>query len=78
MVGWFCILFLLENKTSCAGWLGSGLKSIFQSKAHLEINCRSSLRISALLFLCVTIAKRDVPSANSFALDFNSFGKSFM
>ena len=78
MVGWFCIWFFLENKTSYAALLESGLKSIFQLKAHLEINCRSSLRIFALSSLSLTIAKRDVSSANGFALDFNSPGKSLI
>ena len=41
----FVFGFFLENKISIAGLLGSGLKIIFQLKAHLEINCRSSLRI---------------------------------
>ena len=60
MAGWFCIWFFLENKTSSTGLIGSGLKSIFQLKANLELNCRSSLRISALSFLSLTIVKRDV------------------
>ena len=32
----------------------------------------------ALSFLYLTTVKRDVPSAKSFRLDFNSFGKSLM
>ena len=60
MVGWFCIWFFLENKTSCTGLLGYGLKNIFQLKAHLEIKCRSSLRISAFSFLSLATAKRDL------------------
>ena len=76
MVGWFCIWFFLENKTPCAGLRGSGLKSIFQLKALLEINYRSSLRIFAFSSLSLTIAKTDVSSPNSFALDFTSPGKS--
>ena len=78
MVGWFCICFFLENKTSCPGLLGSELKSNFQLKVHLEINFRSSLRIFALSFSSLTIENRDVSSANSFSLDFNSPGNSLM
>ena len=40
-----------------------------------EINNRSLLTVLALSFLSVTILKREVSSARSFALDFNSFGK---
>ena len=72
------VFFFLKNKTSCPGLLGSGLKSNFQLKVYLEINCRSLLRIFVLSFLFLIIAKRDVSSANSFALDFNWWGESFM
>ena len=78
MVGWFWICFFLENKTSFASLLGSVLKIIFHLKSHFEIKCRSSMIIFALSFLSLTIAKRDVSSANSFALDFNLWGNSFM
>ena len=54
---WFCIWLFLENKTSCAGLLRSGLKSVLQLKVYLEVNCRSSLRIFALSLLSLTIAK---------------------
>ena len=54
----------------------SGLSSMFHSKVHFQIN-ESSLAISlALSFLSSTMLKIDVSSANSFALFFNSFGKS--
>ena len=33
--------FFLENITSCAGLVESGLKNIFHLKANLEINERS-------------------------------------
>ena len=72
------LFFFLENTTSCAGLLGSGSKSIFQLQAHLEISDKSLLSILALSDLSLTIVKRDVSSAKSFALDFNSFGKSLM
>ena len=74
----FVFGLFLENETSCPDLLGFGLKNIFQLKAHLEINSRSSLITFVLSFLSSTVAKRDVSSANSFALDFNSPGKSLM
>ena len=43
-----------------------------------EYHFRSLLRILVLSFLSLTIAKREVSSAKSFALDFNSFGQSLM
>ena len=36
------------------------------------------MRILALSFVSLTIVKIEVSSANSFALEFNSFGKSLM
>ena len=51
MVGWFCVWFFLENKTSCAGLLGPGFKKNFQLKARLEINWRSSW----IIFVCTLI-----------------------
>ena len=58
--------------------MGSGLKSILQLKAHFEINEKSLLRALALSFSSLTIVKRDVSPAKSLALDFNSFGRSFI
>ena len=60
------------------GFLGSGLKSIFQLKAHLEIAMRSLFRIFALSFSSLTTANRDVSSANNLAFDCNSLGKSLI
>ena len=73
---WTC--YFLENNTSWEGLLGSGLKSIFQIKAHFEINIRSLWRVLALSFLSLTNVKRDVSSAKSFRVDFNSLGNSLM
>ena len=78
MIGWVWVFFFLENITSSAGFVGSVLKSIFQLKAHVEINKRSLLSILALSFISLTIVKKDVSSANNFTLDFNLFGKSLM
>ena len=36
------------------------------------------MKVLALSFLSLTIVKREVPSAKSFALDFNSFSKWLM
>ena len=58
-------VFFLENSTSCAGLVGSGLKSIFQVKTHFEINERSLLSTLALSFSSLTIAKKDVSSGKS-------------
>ena len=73
--GWFWVFFFLENNTSEAVLLVSGLISIFQLKAHLEMKDRSKLRTPALSCLSLTILNREVSSAKSFALDFNPFGK---
>ena len=70
--------FFFENNTPWASLLGSGLKSIFQLKAHFEINERSLFRVMVLSFLSPTIVKRDVLSAKSLGLVFNSLGKSLM
>ena len=67
--------FFLENNTSGTGLLASGLISIFQLKAHLQIKDRSWLRTSALSSLSLTIVNRGVSSAKRFALHFNSFGR---
>ena len=71
MFGWFWALFSLDNITSWARLLVSGLISIFQLKGHLEIKDRSWWRTSALSSLYLTIVNRYVPSAKSFALDIN-------
>ena len=55
---------------------GSGLKSIFQLKAHFEITERSLLRALAVSFLSLT--NREVSSAKSFAWAFNPLGKSLI
>ena len=59
-------------------WWGSGMKSIFQLKAHSDIKERSLLRTLALLFSSLMIGNREVSSAKNLALDFNLFGRSFM
>ena len=73
------ILYLVfpENKTSCSGLLGYGLKSIFQLKAQLA-QLQIIIENICTFILSLTIAKREVSSANSFALNFNSPGKPLM
>ena len=71
--GWMILDWcFLENKSSSEGLLGSGYKTILQLKAHLQINCQPSLRIFALSFLPLPIAKRNVSLANCFPMDLNS------
>lgn len=60
MTGLIDTFFFLDNKTSWAGLLGSGLKIIFQRKAQLEIKEGSLLKVLALPVL----------SANSFGFVF--------
>ena len=64
----FELAFFLEISLFGLVLVGSGLKSIFQLKAHLEINNRSLMRTSELSFLSLTIVKRNMSSAKSFTL----------
>ena len=75
--GWVIFELFLENNTSCAGLLGSGLNEIFQLYAHLEIISRSFDGSLVLSSLFLTTEKREI-SANNWTLDFNPSGKSLI
>ena len=66
--------FIFLYITSYSRLVGSGLKSIFHSKARFEINEMSWVRSLAQSFLLLTILKIDVLFANSFMLLFNRSG----
>ena len=66
--------FFLQKITSRAGLVGSGLKSIFDLKAHFEINERSWVRSFVLYFYSSKTLKTDVSSANTFTLLFKPSG----
>ena len=55
MTGWINTFFSFEYKSSLAGFLGSGLKSIFQLKALFKIKKGLLLRALALSFLVLAI-----------------------
>ena len=78
IIGWVIFEFFLENNTSCAGFLGSGLNDIFHLYAHLEMMSRSFVRSLALSSLFLTTEKREVPFANNLTLDFNPSGISLI
>ena len=67
MVGWMWALFFLENSTSSASLLGSGLKRIFHVWAQ-QVIVEDIINFIWIL----TIVKREVTSAKSFTLGFNS------
>ena len=73
--GWANSFFYI---TSYSRLVGSGLKSIFHSKARFEINERSWVRSLAQSFLFLTILKIDVLFANSFMLLFNRSGWTYI
>ena len=70
--------FIFLYITSYSRLVGSGLKSIFHSKARFEINERSWVRSLAQSFLFLTILKIDVLFANSFMLLFNRSGSTYI
>ena len=67
-VGWSIFLIFLQNITSCAGLLKSGLKIIFHWKAQLVIRLRSWLKVVALVQMLFTTERRDLSSAKSLQL----------
>ena len=71
-------IFFLEKITSCAGFLGSGLKSIFHWYAHWEITIRSRFKYLADSLGSWTIEKREVLSANNLAVELSPLGKSLI
>ena len=77
-VGWRNFLIFLQNITSCACLLKSGLKIVFHWKAQLDIAFRSWLKVAALVWILFTTEKRDVSSAKSLQFEERSLGKSFM
>ena len=66
--------FFLENKTSCAIFVGSGLKDIFHCCAHLFIFSRSLFRFAVISLTISTTENRDVSSAKSLAEQWSSEG----
>ena len=71
-------IFFLEKITSCAGFLGSGLKSIFHWYANWEITLRSRFKYLADSLGSWTIEKRDVSSANNLAIELSPSGRSLI
>ena len=69
-------IFFLEKITSCAGFLGSGLKSIFHWYAHWEITLRSRFKYLADSLISWTIGKSDLSSANNSAMELSPSGRS--
>ena len=68
-------IFFLEKITSCAGFLGSGLKSIFHWYTHWEITLRSRFKYLADSLGCWTKEKREVSSANNLAIELSPSGR---
>ena len=66
-------IFFLEKITSCAGFLGSGLKSIFHWHAHCKITLRSRFKYLADSLRSWTIKK--VSSANNLAIELSPSGR---
>ena len=75
-VHWFSLF--LENITSWASLLTSGLNDIFCFCADSDIFCRSLSNTSAEVLLLCTIENREVSLAKSFTVDSVFSGKSVM
>ena len=71
-------IFFLDKITSYAGFLGSGLKSIFHWYAHWEITLRSRFKYLADSLGSWTIEKRDVSSADNLAIELSPSGRSLI
>ena len=67
--------FFLENKTSCAIFVGSGLKDFCHYCIHLFLFSRSLFRFSVVSLTFSTTEKKDVSSAKSLAVQRSSKGK---
>ena len=76
--GWDDLVIFLENTTSWACLLRSGLKDIFHLKAHSDIFCRSLFSSFAEMLLSFTTENSDVSSAKSFTVDINLSRKSLI
>ena len=70
------LIFFLEKITSCAGFLGSGLKSIFQWYAHQEITLRSRFKYLSDSLRSWTRKKSDVSSANNLTMELSPSSRS--
>ena len=71
-------IFFLEKITSCTGFLGSGLKSIFHWYAHWEITLRSRFKYLADSLISWTIGKTDLSSANNSAMEMSRSDRSII
>ena len=71
-------IFFLEKITSCAGFLGSGLKIIFRWYAHWETTLRPRFKCLADSLGSWTIEKRDVSSVNNLAMELSPSGRSLI
>ena len=76
--GWMTLDFFLENKNSCAIFVGSGLKDIFHCCAHLFIFSRSLFWFAVVPLTFLTTENKDVSSAKSLVEQRSSKGRSFM
>ena len=61
--GWIFLVGFLLKVTSCACFVGSGLKHIFHWKAHLFIFSGLLFRLLAVLLGTLVVENRDVSSA---------------
>ena len=77
-LGWINYDFFLENKTSFAIFVGSGLKDIFHWWAHLLIFSGPFLSFLAESLTFLTTENSYVSSTNSLGEQESSEGRSFM
>ena len=70
--------FFLEKITSCAGFLGFGLKRIFHWSAHRDITPRSRFKYLADSLRSWTAEKNDVSSANNLAMELSPSDRSLI
>ena len=72
----FFNFFFLEKITSCAGFLGSGLKSLSYWYAHWKITLRPIFKHLADSLRSWTVEKSDISSANSLGMELSPSGRS--
>ena len=77
-LGWVNWFFYLDKITLCAGFLGSGLKSIFHLYAHRDIKLRSRFKYLADSLRFRTTEKSNVSSANNLAMELSPSNISFI
>ena len=65
--GWMTLVFFLENKTSCAIFVGSGLKDYCHCFIHLFLFSRSLFTFAVVSLTFSTTESKDVSSAKSLA-----------